>query len=75
MPISIPFNEQYITNVDESDSTYSYVGEANFNSLESNPVWRIKRIENGATSTKIRWADGNTDFDNIWDNRASLTYS
>lgn len=24
--------------------------------------------------TKQEWADGNTDFDNIWDNRAALTY-
>lgn len=75
MPISIPFNEQFITNVDESDSTYTYVGEAAFGSLDGNPVWRIKRIENTGVLTKIRWADGNSDFDNVWDNRVSLTYS
>lgn len=42
---------------------------------EGDAVWRIYRITfDGNDSTK-QWADGNADFDNVWDDRASLDYS
>lgn len=54
-----------------------FIGEAAPGSLSSAAVWRIKSItwdvNNNATS--VTWADGNTNFDNIWDNRAILSYS
>jgi len=37
-------------------------------------VWAIQKLtsENGITSNK--WADGNKNFDNVWNDRATLTY-
>lgn len=51
-----------------------YYGRADVGSTTSQAVWRIKRVDttNGKFET---WADGNADFDNVWDNRASLNYS
>ena len=50
-----------------------YVGDAGPGTLTSVAAWRIQKID---TSTgTISWADGDTLYDNIWDNRTSLSYS
>lgn len=52
----------------------TYIGNAAIGSATSGAVWQIKRLD--ATSGLIKlWADGNDNYDNIWDNRASLSYS
>ena len=51
-----------------------YVGEASTGTATSGALWRIKRVDS-TTGTVIQWADGNSNFDNVWDNRASLSYS
>ena len=62
--------------VDEVSTSLSYVGTALPGSLTSAAVWRIFKLASTAgASPIITWADGNTDFDNSWDLRASLTYS
>lgn len=49
-----------------------YLGSAVIGSATSAAVWQINKID---TSTGLQtWSDSNSDFDNIWDNRASLTY-
>lgn len=60
--------------VDDVSSTLTYIGEAPFASSESDPVWRIKKLETTGTILKILWADGNSNFDNIWIDRTTLTY-
>ena len=55
-----------------SDATYTYVGEAAVGAAESDAVWRIQRVD---SSGNVTWADGNANFDNVWVNYASLTYS
>lgn len=53
-----------------------YKGEAEAGTLFSQPLWRIRKIvisDDGDVSET--WADGNSNFDNIWDNRVSLIYS
>ncbi len=52
----------------------TYVGQAAIGSLTSSAVWQIKKLDETSGSI-ITWADGDDSFDNIWDNRASLTYS
>jgi hypothetical protein len=54
-----------------------YVGLANPGSLTSAPVWRILKIgyDGGGFTASVKWADGNLDFDKIWDNRGTYTYS
>lgn len=61
--------------VDEASSTVIYQGFAIFGSLTSEAVWQIKKIEESGTVTTVTYADGNDDYDNIWDNRAALSYS
>lgn len=61
----------FSTEIDDA-GTYLYVGEALPDQATSDPVWRIARVVNASGSKK--WADGNGNFDNVWDDRASLTY-
>ncbi len=64
----------YATRVDEASSTVTYVGEAVAGVATSAASWRIKKLDS-TSGLIMTWADGNTNFDNIWDNRASLSYS
>lgn len=53
-----------------------YIGEAQPGSDTSAAVWRVRElIYSGTQLTQVIWADGDTKFDNIWDNRGTLTYS
>lgn len=51
----------------------TYTCEAVPGSASSAAVWRISKTTSSTGVTQ--WADGNGNFDNIADNRASLTYS
>ena len=53
-----------------------YHGWAAPASATSAAVWRIKKFTySNNRLTQTEWADGNGEYDNIWDNRASLSYS
>jgi hypothetical protein len=52
-----------------------YKGEAAVGSLESAAVWRISKITIIDDDISEVWADGNSNFDNVWDNRLSLSYT
>lgn len=53
-----------------------YRGEALPGALDASAVWRIRRLTLGLDDDVTEeWADGSADFNQIWDNRASLTYS
>lgn len=64
---------QWSLRLDESGAI-TYVGLASPGAATSAAVWQIKRVDETAGVT-ILWADGNTLFDNVWNNRASLSYS
>ena len=58
---------------DTTTANTVYVGFADIGSATSAASWRIMRIN---TSTKaVTYADGDSLDDNIWDDRASLSYS
>ena len=57
--------------VDNASSTIIYIGEGTYGALTSEPKWLIKRIDL-ASGVVIKAASKT--FDQIWDNRASLTY-
>lgn len=61
--------------LDDASATVSYVGEAAIAVAESAAFWRIKRLTTTGNVLDIKWADGNAEFDNVWANRASLSYS
>lgn len=53
-----------------------YKGWALAGSSITNAVWRIQKIVIGFDDDVTKtWADGNADFDNIWSNRLSYSYS
>ena len=65
----------YATRLDEVSASLNYVGKAVAGTLDSDPLWQIQRIQVSGVVTTIQFADGNTNFDNVWANRGSLTYS
>lgn len=73
---SLPTDEEmpYSKRVDFITDDELYKGEAAVGSSESSPAWRIRKLTIGLDGdvTEI-WADGNSNYDNIWTNR--LTYS
>jgi len=69
------FAPNYSTRFEEIGSV-TYVGDAVIGTNTGSANWKIKRItESGTTYIETLWADGNEAFDNVWDNRASLSYS
>ena len=73
----------YVTNpvvseamrVDSSAGVTVYVGTALAGTATSSAAWKISRVTSiGATAT-TEWADGNVLYDNVWDDRAALSYS
>lgn len=77
LSICIKENQMIILYDYDASSRPIYVGWAEPGSATSDAVWRIKTIEYDASGlvVAIKWADGNTKFDNIWDGRAGLSYS
>lgn len=55
-----------------STAGYTYVGNAVIGSSLANAVWKIAKI---STTGVVTRADGNSNYDNIWNNRTSLSYS
>jgi hypothetical protein len=66
-----PGDGELAVRIDEL-TTYTYVGYANPGTSEASAAWRVKRITNATGN--ILWADGNSNFDNVWANRVALTY-
>jgi hypothetical protein len=65
----------YAKRVDSVSDTDMYKGEAVVGSSTDNAVWRIQKVVFGTDGdVTITWADGNANFDNVWDNRLSLSY-
>lgn len=51
-----------------------YVGQAAMGSATSSPVWQIFAVNTSGPIT-VKWANGNSKYGNIFDNRASISYS
>jgi hypothetical protein len=63
----------YATRIAESGN-YTYVGKAAAGTATSAASWQIMRVDEGS-GVIIQFADGDTDFNNIWDNYTTLIYS
>jgi len=57
----------------DEGATYTYIGLSYPGAITSSAVWKVIRITNA--SNTVLFADGNPFYDNIYDNRTSLTYS
>ena len=61
---------------DDVGSGIAYQGWAEPGTATSAASWRIRKIDSSADpDITITWADGDRSFDNVWDNRAALSYS
>lgn len=63
-----------IIKVDSASSSITYIGEAVPGSLDNSSVWRIKRIDT-TSGVVILFADGDTNYNNRWDQRTAKSYS
>lgn len=64
-----------VTAIDEASGNLTYLGFAKLGVATSEAKWQILRIQKTGAVTLIQYADGDTRYNNIWDDRASLTYS
>lgn len=63
------------TVMDEYSSTVTYIGDADTGSSVASAVWRIKRLTQSGTILYVEWADGDGQFNNVWNDRTTLSYS
>lgn len=59
---------------DESQPSVVYKGYAAPNVNNSEPLWAIIRISKIDNQIIYEWADGDENYDNIWDSRYELQY-
>ena len=54
-----------------------YIGWATPGVATSRPAWKIRKLtyDVNGNVTQIQYASGDVGFNQIWDNRTSLTYS
>ena len=66
--------KEEISDVDSVNSRITYYGNAEIGASLTEAVWQIYRIKETGTEIAKSWADNNALFDNIWNNRESLSY-
>jgi hypothetical protein len=60
----------------DSDNKIEFIGTAEPGSSKGDAVWKISKMTyDGDNLIDIQFADGDLAYDNIWDNRESLSYS
>ena len=73
--LRVDLEVQYDRLVDVEGS-FTYIGEADPGTATSSALWRIKRVyeTNSEGDIEIIWANGSSDFDKVWDDRATYSY-
>ena len=61
--------------VDEVSIDITYIGKAALGTASSTAAWKIIKMVTTGTVTENLYADGDASYNNIWDDRASLSYS
>ena len=71
---SVTIKNESPTRIDQHTDELIYLGWGILGEIESEPKWKIKKVEyeNGVWTQK--YADGNMLYDNIWSNRIDLNY-
>lgn len=65
----------YAEEFDFVNDSLFYKGEAVPGALYDNPVWRISRtVVDADGDVHKKWAEGNANFDKVWDDRLSYAY-
>ena len=74
--VSLGAAVDYITEYDEVSSVLAYAGKALPGSATSAASWQVKELTfTAGGDISVRLADGDASFNNVWDNRGSLSYS
>lgn len=67
---------KFATQIDDtSTASVTYIGKANIGATASQSVWQIQKIDESSSPTTFTWADGNSNFDNVFSDRTTLTYN
>lgn len=84
LKISINTIQGFITSIDgkafyqpilvDNNAGIIYRGYAAIGADQKAAIWAIERITSVKGLQSHKWADGDRNFDNIWDNREQLTY-
>lgn len=72
-PISVTAGD-YALRVDNTGLGYIFLGTAVPGSLNTEAKWLIQKITFTSTQVQAQFADGSNDYNQIWNDRASLTY-
>lgn len=64
----------YAIRLDEVSDTLFYVGKAEVGRLDSGAQWQIVRYTTTGSILKGEYANGSESFDQVWNDRATLTY-
>ena len=70
--------QQYAIQYDQDADppTVAYLGQALPGASSGAASWRIQKLTFGGDGdVSSQWADGDSNFDNVWTDRASLSYS
>jgi hypothetical protein len=66
----------YAKRVDFTSDTVLYKGEAAVGALTSSALWRVRKLILGTDGdVSETWASGDAEFNKVWDDRLSLTYT
>ena len=66
--------DEFPTRIDEVSDTLFYLGWAELGSSESDPVWKIRRIQQVGTVWEQKYAYGNQFYRYKWSDRSVLPY-
>lgn len=72
-PVRLPDTLKAVK-LDSVSSSITYVGIAAPGADTTAAVWQIKKLHTVGAVLSVLWADGDAEYDNVWDNRASLNY-
>lgn len=68
--------KEYAIRYDETATGITYIGKAVPGTSAASALWQIRKLdETLSPDFNVTFADGNADFDNVWNDRDSLTYS
>lgn len=62
------------TRIDEVSDSLFYLGWAELDTLESETLWKIRRIQQVGTVWEQKYVNGNEFYRYVWNDRASYAY-
>ncbi len=71
------YADHLLLRLDYASSTVQYQGSASPGTSTASSSWQIKRLtlDSSGRITTVEFADGDANFNNSWDSRATLSYS